>query len=365
MKYLLMDTNIYVNLIMIRDDKQNSELIDKIEELITGQEIILLIPDLIKSEFERTIETYSEKIKILPKFDFQKSGWNLINTQKNIIIMKEISDFLDKKRKEIIKENTENINELRRKIIKIFDLGLQLKFKDKLLINALKSAIYVMPPCHEKRFEASADSLILEFLIDFIDSKKFNVSDEIIFVTRNYKDFSDNKNITNMNSKILEKIKCKTNKFIYRTSLLPIIYNSIDKTKNPNSCIWPVPSSFYISSFYNLPNENFGISDKRYHKGIDIAAKNGSKVIASLEGTIISAGYKNGYGNTVVIKHDNNLKTLYAHLSSIEVVADEMVEKGKVIGCVGSTGMSTGPHLHFELIKNDISINPLDLVEIY
>jgi murein DD-endopeptidase MepM/ murein hydrolase activator NlpD len=88
------------------------------------------------------------------------------------------------------------------------------------------------------------------------------------------------------------------------------------------------------------------------NNGVDIAALVGTPVLASADGQIISAkssGYNGGYGSMIIIKHNGKLQTLYAHLSTVDVVVGQYVSKGQVIGAVGNTGRSTGPHLHFEV----------------
>ncbi|WP_310486412.1 M23 family metallopeptidase [Chamaesiphon sp. VAR_69_metabat_338] len=87
---------------------------------------------------------------------------------------------------------------------------------------------------------------------------------------------------------------------------------------------------------------------RRFHSGVDIGAPSGTPVIATATGTIISAGWNGGYGKAVVIQHGDTQQTLYGHLSEISVQAGQTVPQGTVIGLVGSTGNSTGPHLHFE-----------------
>lgn len=87
---------------------------------------------------------------------------------------------------------------------------------------------------------------------------------------------------------------------------------------------------------------------RRFHSGIDIAAATGTPVVATGSGTVVSAGWKSGYGKVIVIQHDDDLQTLYGHLSEISVQAGQTLAQGTVIGKVGSTGNSTGPHLHFE-----------------
>lgn len=88
--------------------------------------------------------------------------------------------------------------------------------------------------------------------------------------------------------------------------------------------------------------------NRRFHSGIDIGAPSGTPVVATGSGTVISAGWKGGYGKAVIIQHNDTQQTLYGHLSETSVQAGQTITQGTVIGLVGSTGNSTGPHLHFE-----------------
>lgn len=101
---------------------------------------------------------------------------------------------------------------------------------------------------------------------------------------------------------------------------------------------------------------------RTFHDGVDIAASHGSGVYAYSDGRVIEARYNGGYGNNIVIDHGNGLKTRYAHLSRISVRAGQKVQTGQRIGSVGSTGVSTGAHLHFEVIKNGQTRNPLNYI---
>lgn len=102
-----------------------------------------------------------------------------------------------------------------------------------------------------------------------------------------------------------------------------------------------------------------------YHKGVDIANKSGPAVLAADSGKVVLAGWPDGsgYGNRVIIDHGNGYRTLYAHLSSTAVIAGQTVARGAVIGKMGSTGRSTGVHLHFEIILNGTYLNPLNLLK--
>lgn len=113
--------------------------------------------------------------------------------------------------------------------------------------------------------------------------------------------------------------------------------------------------------FYPLPevvpfSSNFGwrahplTGDRRFHSGVDLAAPAGLPVHSAHSGTVVFAGWKGGYGNAVIVRYpDQQYETLYAHLSAILVKQGEVVPAKQVVGRVGSTGNSTGPHLHFEL----------------
>ncbi|AST92287.1 hypothetical protein BC6307_13815 [Sutcliffiella cohnii] len=102
------------------------------------------------------------------------------------------------------------------------------------------------------------------------------------------------------------------------------------------------------------------------HKGVDIAAPTGTAIMAANDGIVYFSGYRGSYGNVIMVKHENGLETLYAHLHKRFVVEGTEVKKGEIIGTVGSTGNSTGPHLHFELHNGEWNssrtnaVNPLD-----
>ncbi len=99
-----------------------------------------------------------------------------------------------------------------------------------------------------------------------------------------------------------------------------------------------------------------------FHNGVDIATAHGTAVGASCEGTVVAAGWMGGYGKAVVINHPKGYRTLYGHLSVINVRPGQKVAAGRIIGRVGSTGWSTGPHLHFTLWHNGRLINPLQVL---
>ncbi|NLW46892.1 MAG: peptidoglycan DD-metalloendopeptidase family protein [Firmicutes bacterium] len=114
-----------------------------------------------------------------------------------------------------------------------------------------------------------------------------------------------------------------------------------------------------ISSLYG--NRIHPITGKRrFHEGLDIAANHGNGVHAYTDGRVVEAGWNGGYGNCILVDHGNGLRTRYGHLSKISVRVGQRVKTGERIGAVGSTGTSTGPHLHFEVIRWGRTQNPLN-----
>ena len=120
---------------------------------------------------------------------------------------------------------------------------------------------------------------------------------------------------------------------------------------------WPCPSCTYITS--RMGNRFHPVYNVwKYHSGLDIGAGYGASIVASDSGTVCWCGEKGGYGNCIMIDHGNGYKTLYGHMSSYAVSYGDTVSKGQTIGYVGSTGVSTGPHLHFEIRYNDTCVDP-------
>jgi hypothetical protein len=97
----------------------------------------------------------------------------------------------------------------------------------------------------------------------------------------------------------------------------------------------------------------------RFHKGVDLAASAGTPIVAAADGRVVSAGWHGGYGRQVQIAHGGGIETTYGHMSQIAAYAGEVVHRGEIIGYVGSSGLSTGPHLHFEVTRNGTPVNPM------
>ncbi|WP_407428238.1 peptidoglycan DD-metalloendopeptidase family protein [Treponema sp.] len=122
----------------------------------------------------------------------------------------------------------------------------------------------------------------------------------------------------------------------------------------------PIHARWYKSSSFGWRASPF-TGARSYHSGVDMACPAGTNIYAALPGRVTATGYTSTYGNYVVIAHHSGYKTLYGHMSAITCVKDQYVSQDTRIGRVGSTGMSTGPHLHFTVFKNNKQVNPENL----
>ena len=123
--------------------------------------------------------------------------------------------------------------------------------------------------------------------------------------------------------------------------------------------IWPVAG--WLSSSYGTRTDPFN-DEKSFHPGLDISADYGTPVLATADGTIENAGLSGAYGNMVVVDHGFGITTKYGHLSRIAVRGDQPIRRGDILGYVGSTGRSTGPHLHYEIWMNGRLTDPMTLM---
>ena len=113
-----------------------------------------------------------------------------------------------------------------------------------------------------------------------------------------------------------------------------------------------------INNEFGFRRNPFGGRSYEFHPGLDIDGERGDVVVAPANGTVSKAGWSGGYGNLIEIDHGNGLKTRYGHLSKIEISEGDSIQRGQEIGLIGTTGRSTGPHLHYEVRVSDKSVNP-------
>ncbi|NJD04122.1 MAG: peptidase M23 [Ruminiclostridium sp.] len=159
----------------------------------------------------------------------------------------------------------------------------------------------------------------------------------------------------------LKKLEKEEDALIAESNKLSsIIKNLSTKAKyTGGSMIWPTPNNFTIVSGFGMRKHPI-LRKIKMHTGIDINAKKGDSIVAANSGTVLISGWQNGYGYTVVIDHGGGITTLYAHASRLLVKKGAVVKAGDNIAKVGSTGLSTGPHLHFEVRKDGKPVNPLN-----
>ncbi len=160
---------------------------------------------------------------------------------------------------------------------------------------------------------------------------------DLEFMVKSWRDISESLELTvdNKGSEIFYFLPGKKFHRVERAFFLGIMFR------------FPLPTGYISSGFGNRIHPINGTND--FHNGIDIAAPMGTEVMASRGGTIKTTGNDAVCGNFIVISHENNYETKYCHLKKIIVQLNQQVQSGMIIGLVGSTGMSTGPHLHFEI----------------
>ncbi len=159
----------------------------------------------------------------------------------------------------------------------------------------------------------------------------------------------------------IAKLEKEIDKQIEESKRLNSVIKSLSTKKKyaGGSMTWPCPSSHNITSPYGMRKHPI-LRKYKLHTGVDIGADKGASIVAANSGTVIMAHYDNsGYGKMVVIDHGGGITTLYAHASKICVSVGQTVKAGEVIAKVGSTGLSTGNHLHFEVRVNGETKNPM------
>jgi murein DD-endopeptidase MepM/ murein hydrolase activator NlpD len=134
-------------------------------------------------------------------------------------------------------------------------------------------------------------------------------------------------------------------------------YEAILRQRGYTPTVWPVEGT--LEGGFGGRRNPFGGPGYEFHSGQDIEAPPGAPVVAGASGTVSFVGWQNGYGQLVIVDHGGGLTTRYGHLSHIDVELGQQVMRAQLVGKVGSTGRSTGPHLHYEVRINDQPVNPL------
>ncbi|MFC5543029.1 M23 family metallopeptidase [Ureibacillus sp. FSL K6-3587] len=160
--------------------------------------------------------------------------------------------------------------------------------------------------------------------------------------------------VTEVNGQVVNKKVTNEKVLVEPKKHIEKVGTKVISSRGTGNFIWPT-SGGYISS-------GMGSRWGSFHRGIDIARPSNYNIKASDNGVVTFAGWDGTYGNKIVVNHNNGYQTLYAHLSEIKVSVGQVVPQGAVIGIMGSTGNSTGVHLHFEVLKNGSLINPLTVL---
>lgn len=206
------------------------------------------------------------------------------------------------------------------------------------------------------------------------------LDDNKVEIEKKEKELEDNKNKQEENKKVLQQ---ENDKLLADKSELEALKRELEKEEEEleskleeiarqnsievsegaiiSSRSWPVPGKTRISSPYGYRTHPI-LNTKKLHTGIDIPAPTGTPAVAIDNGTVIFSGVQNGYGNTLMIKHDDGKVTLYAHNDKLLASVGDRVQKGQVVTKIGSTGRSTGPHLHFEVRINGKTTNPMKYI---
>lgn len=187
------------------------------------------------------------------------------------------------------------------------------------------------------------------------ESKKVTEDEKAVIEAKKAEVAKDNEELDKMNDELQAEADRMTSVIASTGS------SSSNSTYTGGVLEWPTPSSSIITSPFGYRNHPIS-GTYSFHTGIDIGAYSGSAILAANGGTVILAGWNGGYGNCVIVDHGGGITTLYAHCSSINVSKGQSVSRGQTIARVGSTGNSTGPHLHFEVRLNGAYKNPLNYV---
>ena len=202
-----------------------------------------------------------------------------------------------------------------------------------------------------------------EELADSKENRIIKIKDTPTYINTN----ENLKNINGLNKKnyksgikenVIENINVKNIVDNQEVQRIQNIQNENINNKNFGKILWPVKSGKITSKFGNRNHPV--LKSVKFHRGVDIAVSLGTPVYAGIRGIVTFAGKRGNYGNLVEIKGSDGIKVRYAHLSKIDVVTGQRVSDGEKVAETGNTGMSTGPHLHYEIIVDESPVNPLN-----
>jgi len=307
-----------------------SNLFDNIYEAVTGRSNSYEVSIGEKVVGYIGIEGSLEKIKDLMLENYLEE----LNISKSLVLSFDIEGELNLEKNKVSSEFIETEETIANKIYKISkDYPNNIKFNVKYL--------------EEKNIEINPGTIIIPTEEMFIGESKV-IEGEAGLRKQVVEVMSKNREITL--TKVVKDniVKEEVNKKIYRGTKNPYDYGIAFLNK-------PTRGGYLTSSYGERWNS--------FHKGIDIGGTIGDDVLVALDGEVTYAEFNNGgYGNLIIVKHDNDMTTYYGHLDKLYVKVGDLVKKGDIIGELGNTGFSTGPHLHFELRVNNNPVDPYDYI---
>ena len=278
------------------------------------------------------------------QYDIEKKAGILIIAILFFCILFQINQTVNINSGYLEEEITENIEEKLQNIINTEE--------KRLSETAVKETVK-----NEKRNHIEKDRGIIKISEEEGESIK---NTGIIRIRDNIADINTKKDMESISLSRTESFKGKVRENINekdRADNQNIQIESIE-SKGFGKILWPVKYGKITSKFGNRNHPV--LKSVKFHRGVDIAVSIGTPVYSGIKGKVTFAGRKGNYGNLVEIEGNNRIKVRYAHLNSIDVVTGQKVSDGEKVAETGNTGMSTGPHLHYEIIIDENPVNPLD-----
>lgn len=221
--------------------------------------------------------------------------------------------------------------------------------------NNIENKQYIMDKIYELRLEQENLNKEIEYIEESIRQKQLFKEDNNNIIQLSF--------IEDSEDEITYLQKAKEN---LEQEVETLVIEEVRLEKSIQSYIslgcWPVPGFNDISSGFGYRIHPI-TNERKMHKGIDIPANMGSDIVATDDGIVIFSGIQNGYGNVIEIEHFGGKTSKYAHNNENLVSEGDKVKKGQVIAKIGSTGRSTGPHVHFEVLLNGEVKNPIEMID--
>jgi murein DD-endopeptidase MepM/ murein hydrolase activator NlpD len=331
------------NLNSVRNDKKNiaaeKEALDKqisvveddiyvFEQAISKNEAEIAVKESELAEAEAKAEAYDADFKSRARVMYERGSASYLEV---IFGSKSFSDFLY--RVEMVKQIVEY---------------------DKAVLKKMAEARQIIKDA-KTEIENQRDQKVLN--VQILETKKSQLNSQLAARDNIYKELASRESEY---KKMLDDADAEAAKLIAQINAVPSTYtpSSGSVKYSGEKFTWPTPSCSNISSPFGSrmhPIQKRVIT----HNGIDISAAYGAAIVSAAEGKVANAGWNGSYGRYIVVDHGGGFKTLYAHCSTLLVSSGDVVSRGQTIAKVGSTGNSTGPHLHFEVLVNGAQVNPM------